>query len=80
MNLEILTPGKKIYSGQITLIKVPGRLGSFEILNNHAPIVSTLDKGKIKIITTDKKEIFFDIEGGVVEASENNIIILADTL
>ena len=44
MNLEILTPGKKIYSGQVTLVKVPGSLGSFEILNNHAPIISLLSK------------------------------------
>jgi F-type H+-transporting ATPase subunit epsilon len=61
MNLEILTPGKKIYSGQVTLVKVPGSMGSFEILNSHAPIISPLEKGTIKIITKDKQEQFFDI-------------------
>jgi len=80
MNLEIVTPGRKVYSGQIRLIKVPGSKGSFEILNNHAPIVSTLDVGTIKIITTDEQEITFDVEGGVIEATDNNIIVLADTV
>jgi len=80
MNVEILTPGKKIYSGEISLIKVPGILGSFEILKNHAPIISTLEKGSVKIITNEKQELFFEIEGGVIEASDNNIIILADIL
>ncbi len=80
MNLEIVTPGRKVYSGQIRLIKVPGSKGSFEILNNHAPIISTLNAGTIKIITTDEEEITFDVEGGVIEATDNNIIVLADTV
>ncbi len=50
MQLEIITPEKKIYTGDIKLVQVPGSKGSFEILNNHAPIISTLEKGEIKII------------------------------
>ncbi|HOO85333.1 MAG TPA: ATP synthase F1 subunit epsilon [Prolixibacteraceae bacterium] len=78
MNLEIITPGKKIYTHEISLIQLPGSKGSFEILQNHAPIVSTLEKGKIKIVENNGKTIFFDISGGVVECRSNNIVVLAD--
>lgn len=77
MNLEIISPDKKIYKGNVTLIQVPGSKGSFEILKDHAPIISTLDKGRIKILETDKSEpIFFDVLGGVIEVKKNEIIIL----
>ena len=78
MNLEIVTPNKKVYSGEVRLIKLPGSKGSFEILQNHAPIISTLDPGTIKIITSDEQEITFDVVGGVVESADNKIIVLAD--
>ena len=47
MYLEIITPEKMLFTGEITIIKLPGTLGSFEIMNNHAPIISTLTFGKI---------------------------------
>ena len=78
MHLEIVTPDKKIYVGEIKLIQVPGSKGSFEVLNNHAPIISTLEQGRIKLIENNDKKIFFDIEGGVIEVSKNKIIVLAD--
>lgn len=59
-------------------MQVPGSKGSFEILNNHAAIISTLDAGKIKVRKPDGKDEFFEIEGGVIEAKENNIIVLAE--
>ncbi len=79
MQLEIVTVDESIYTGEIRLIKLPGDKGSFEILHNHAPIISTLEPGEIKIITNDGGEIFFDIGGGVVEMSENKIIVLAES-
>ena len=78
MQLEIITPEKKIYTGEIKLVQVPGSKGSFEILNNHAPIISTLEKGSIKIIDMQDRVVFFDINGGVVEVNQNKIIILAE--
>ncbi len=78
MFLEIITPDKKIYSGKIKLIKVPGSKGSFEILKNHAPIISTLEKGEIKVIDLSNKESFYNIDGGMLDASNNNIIVLAE--
>ena len=79
MKLEIITPEKRLFDGKVKLVKVPGASGSFEILNNHAPIISTLTKGTIKVITeTDQKE-FIDIDSGIVEVKANNISILAIT-
>ena len=78
MFLEIVTPDAKIYSGDVKLIQVPGTVGKFEIMNNHAPIISTLTKGKIKVIDNDKKTQYFDIKGGVVEVNKNKIIVLAE--
>ena len=79
MNLEIITPGKNIYSNEVTLVQLPGTKGSFEILKNHAPIVSTLEKGRIKVIDNKNKKIYFQITGGVVECRSNNIVVLADS-
>jgi len=78
MQLEIITPGKQLFAGEIKLVQVPGSGGLFEILNNHAPIISTLDKGKIKIENPEGEKSFFEIEGGVIEAKSNHIIILAE--
>ncbi len=78
MTLEIISPGKKIFSGKVKLVQVPGKKGAFEILNNHAPIISTLSAGKVKIVTPDDEKNFFDITGGIVEVANNNIIILVN--
>jgi len=82
-NKQLLVAGywdKKVYEGQVKLVKVPGSKGSFEILNNHAPIISILEKGEVKIIDNDDKTNYYDISGGVVEVKQNNIIILAESI
>jgi F-type H+-transporting ATPase subunit epsilon len=78
VKLEIITPEKKLFEGNVTSINVPGKKGAFTILHNHAPIISTLEKGRIKFVTDNMviQEIF--IEGGVIEVKRNNIIVLAD--
>ena len=77
MHLEIITPDKKIYSGEVTSVTVPGTVGQFQILRDHAPIISTLQNGKVKI--KDKEGVkTFDIKGGVVENLKNKIVILAE--
>jgi len=78
MLLEIIAPDNKLFSGEVDLIQVPGSGGSFEILKNHAPIISTLDEGRIKIIDTKGSTSFFEISGGVIEAKNNKIIVLAE--
>jgi len=80
MHLEIITPDKKVYEGTVKLVKVPGSKGSFEVLRNHAPIISTLENGEVKIIDENDKTEFFEIGGGVIEVKQNKIIILAESI
>ncbi len=76
MQLEIISPTETLFSGEIYLIQVPGTKGSFEVLKNHEPIVSSLEAGKIKIITPEGKEKFFDIKDGLIEVKKNVINVL----
>jgi F-type H+-transporting ATPase subunit epsilon len=79
MTLEILTPDKKVYEGEATSVTLPGTMGSFEILNHHAPIISTLEDGKLTVRggNSGKEEVFL-IKSGVVEASNNKVVVLAE--
>ena len=79
MVIEIITPDKKIFEGEVKLVQLPGSKGAFELLKNHAPIISTLDKGTIKVIDASGKEHLFDIDGGVVENKANKIIVLVES-
>ncbi|MEI6347961.1 MAG: ATP synthase F1 subunit epsilon [Bacteroidota bacterium] len=78
MDLEIVTPDTTIYSGTASLVQLPGVDGLFEILNMHAPLISVLKKGRIKIIDLQNETHFFDIKGGVVEVVKNKLLILAE--
>lgn len=78
MKIEIITPDKTIFEGDVDLVQMPGIDGFFEILNNHAPLISVLKKGKIKIKDKSKKMQFFEINGGVVEVLKNKVLILAE--
>jgi F-type H+-transporting ATPase subunit epsilon len=78
VKLEIITPDKTLYEGKIKSINVPGSKGSFTVLHNHAPIISTLEKGKLKIVTEDLKTEIIEIKGGVIEVKKNLIIVLAE--
>lgn len=79
MNLEILTPEKKLYSGEVYGVQMPGISGSFEVLDKHAPLVSALKAGRLKILK-DKQNHFayFDIQGGFVEVLNNKVTVLAE--
>jgi len=77
MYIEIITPDKNVFEGDISLASFPGSDGSFGVLENHAPMVATLKKGTIKLIE-DGNEHTFDVNGGVVEVNHNKIIVLAD--
>ena len=78
MYLEIITPDKKVYSGDVEAVKLPGADGSFGVLKNHAPIIATLKKGIVKITDAKKNVENFEISGGVVEVLKNKIIVLAE--
>lgn len=76
MNIAVLTPEKEIYQGEITSVKVPGVNGQFEILNNHAPIVSSLAAGPVRILATDGSKMNFTIERGFIEILNNEVSLL----
>jgi F-type H+-transporting ATPase subunit epsilon len=78
MQVEIITPEKKLFAGETTMVRVPGSMGSFQILNSHAPIVSTLEKGLITVRKPDGVELTFEINSGLVECKKNKIVILVE--
>jgi len=80
MYLEIITPENKLFAGEVDLVKLPGTSGSFEILTNHAPAISTLMEGKIKVKESNGKISYFEITGGVVQVKNSNIIVLVDSV
>lgn len=80
MRIEIVTPEKRIFEGEIKSVRVPGRKGSFQVLKDHAPIVSTLEKGPVIMVDPEGKETIYEIDGGVIEVKANKIILLADSV
>lgn len=78
MELEIITPEKKVFSGIVEAVKLPGAEGSFGILKNHAPIIASLKKGTVKVTDKNNKVENFEINGGVVEVLNNKVIVLAE--
>jgi F-type H+-transporting ATPase subunit epsilon len=77
MQLDIITPDKKIFSGEVTSVTVPGVDGLFQVLKGHAAIISTLENGTITVKTVDR-EHKFQSEGGVVEVLNDTIIVLVE--
>ncbi len=78
MDLEILTPERKLFSGEIYGVQLPGIIGSFEILEKHAPLVSALGKGKIKVLKDKNNSIIYTIDGGFVEVLKNKVSVLVE--
>lgn len=78
MLLEIITPDRRIFEDEINSVVLPGIDGSFGILKGHAPMISALKKGKVKITDKSSTRHQFDIEGGVVEVLNNKVIVLAE--
>ena len=79
MTLEILTPEQKIFSGDVYGVQLPGISGLFEVLDKHAPLVSALKAGRVKVLK-DKQNHFayFDIQGGFVEVLNNKVTVLVE--
>ena len=85
MNLEILTPEKKLYSGEVYGVQMPGISGSFEVLDRHAPLVSALKAGRLKVLK-DKPTgscgqnhfSYFDIQSGFVEVLNNKVTVMVE--
>ncbi len=78
MKLEIITPSSTLFTGDVTLVQLPGLDGLFEILPSHAPLVAALKEGRVKVEDNQNEPQFFDIRGGVVEVSHDKVLVLAE--
>ena len=79
MNLEILTPERKVFSGEVYGVQLPGVVGLFEVLDRHAPIVAALKAGRLKILKDKNQHVsFFDIQSGFVEVINNKTTVLVE--
>lgn len=79
MKVDIITPDSTLFTGdQVELVQLPGIDGSFEVLNDHAPLISILKKGRVKLQNKGENEQYFEINGGVIEVLSNKILILAE--
>ncbi|MDR0941679.1 MAG: ATP synthase F1 subunit epsilon [Bacteroidales bacterium] len=78
MEIEILSPTEQIFAGTVKQVNLPGANGSFEILENHAPIISILTQGEVRIVDSQGQHRTFTITGGVVEQSNHKVLLLVD--
>ncbi len=78
MRVDIISPESMIFSGDAKSITLPGANGSFQLLDNHAPIISTLTQGVVEMELPNNEHKSFDIKGGVVEVRNNKVSLLAD--
>ena len=79
LNLEIITPEKPIFKDKIEAVTIPGTLGSFQILKDHAPLISSFEIGIIKVKKA-AAETYYTTSGGTVEVSHNKVLVLADSI
>lgn len=77
LQLKIVSPEKIVFQGEVVSVLVPGTLGSFEILNNHAPIISSLEEGKVEYTTLEGKNVM-NIRGGFVECKKNEVSLCVE--
>lgn len=78
MKLEIITPDKTLFDGNVKSAVFPGSEGSFGVLNGHAPMIATLRDGKIELTEESNNKIEFAVKGGVVEVLKNKVVVLAE--
>ena len=80
LDLEIISPEKKVYSGKVKSVTIPGTKGNFQVLYNHAPLISTFEIGIIKLDLSDDSTRIFTTSGGSAEVLDNKVLILSDTV
>ncbi len=78
-HLEIVTPKKVMFNGEVTSFSAPGVLGGFQVLRSHAPLLSDISIGEVKLVDIAGVELRYATSGGVVEVRENKVILLAET-
>ena len=80
MKLEIITPDKKVFAGEARAVTFPGTEGQFQVLDNHAPLVSTLGIGDIVVEGATSGRQVYRVDGGVVEVLRNKVLVLAEAI
>jgi F-type H+-transporting ATPase subunit epsilon len=80
LTLEITTPSRTIFNNKIKSVTIPGTEGSFQVLKNHAPLLSTFEIGLIKVVDTSDKTLYFATGGGTAEVLNNKVLVLADSI
>ncbi len=78
MRIEIVSPEKQLYAGEVSMAQFPGTEGSFQVLNNHAPMIATIAAGAIHVRTENGAEEQIEVRGGIVEVQKNKILVLAE--
>ena len=78
-NLEIVTPERVEFSGAVQAVTCPGAQGTFQVLHNHAPFLSSLDIGIVKVVDGEAATQYFAVSGGISQVFHNEMRILADT-
>ena len=78
-HLEIVTPKRIVYKGEVTSFSAPGNEGGFQVLHSHAPLLASVKIGMVKVSDVGGKEFQYAISGGFVEVRENNVVLLAET-
>jgi F-type H+-transporting ATPase subunit epsilon len=79
-NLEIITPSKTAFTGEVNSVNLPGVLGEFQVLYNHAPMMSSLEIGKIRLVDAAGNEVLFATSGGVAEVLKNKVLVLSNAV
>lgn len=78
MHLEIVSPDKQLFAGEVVSARFPGTEGSFQVLNNHAPLIATLSEGAVIVVDAEGKSLQIEIKGGIAEVQRNKILVLAE--
>jgi len=78
-HLEIVTPKRIVFKGEVISFSAPGIDGGFQVLHSHAPLLATVTIGKVKLSEAGGTEFHYAVSGGFVEVRDNNVILLAET-
>ena len=80
LNLEIVSPVRMLFEGEVKSVTIPGTLGNFQVLRNHAPLIATFEVGKIKVEKDSGERLLYSTSGGIFEVKNNKAIVLADSI
>ena len=80
LNIEIISPDSQVLKDQVESVTIPGTAGSFQVLKNHAPLISTFEIGIIKVKKSGSDPFHYSTSGGTVEVNNNKVLVLSDSI